>query len=135
MASPKKLNITANGEEPAARVPLVLDEMSFQDLQKGRLKEIEKRMEAELRKKKREWEKEVERMKEEFQKEIALFRPQRRPGDKEMKKPEMRGKEQSRSENGSRRRPTRAGRRRWRRSPSSSRNATTARSAESGRGR
>lgn len=43
--------------------------------------------------------------KEEFKKELADFRPQRRPGDKEMKKPEMRGKEQSRGDNASRRRP------------------------------
>ena len=43
---------------------------------------------------------------EEFRKELAAFRPDRRPGDKEMKRPQMRDKEKSTRDNSPRRRPT-----------------------------
>lgn len=47
-------------------VPVVQDSMTFESRQSTRLKEMEKRVEAEIKKKKRDWEKQVERMREEF---------------------------------------------------------------------
>ena len=48
-------------------VPLIIHEdMTFRELQKRRLRIMEKRVEEEIRKKKKEWEHEVEKMKDEF---------------------------------------------------------------------
>lgn len=47
-------------------VSVVHDNMTFETRQASRLREMEKRVEAEMRKKKREWERQVERMREEF---------------------------------------------------------------------
>jgi len=47
-------------------VPLVHDTMTFDSRQSTRLKDMEKRVEQEMKRKKREWEREIERMREEF---------------------------------------------------------------------
>jgi len=48
------------------QVPLIHDTMSFDSRQASRLKDMERRVEQEMKRKKREWEREVERMREEF---------------------------------------------------------------------
>ena len=65
----KKLFVNQN-------IPMIKrDDITFTELQKRRLKEMEKRMEEEIRRKKKEWDREVEKMREEF---LKLY-----PSDKE----------------------------------------------------
>jgi hypothetical protein len=53
-----------DGERPVmVQVPLVRDTMTFDGRQASRLKEMERRIETEMKRKKREWQREVERMK------------------------------------------------------------------------
>ena len=47
-------------------IPVARDNITFAELQNQQLKELEKQMAAELKKKRHEWEKQVERMREEF---------------------------------------------------------------------
>lgn len=56
---------TLGGKE-GIQVPLVHDAMTFDSRQAMRLKEMEKRVGEETKRKKKEWEKDVERMREEF---------------------------------------------------------------------
>ena len=65
----KKLFVNQN-------VPMIKrDDLTFSELQKRRLKDMEKKMEDEMRRKKKEWEREVEKMRDEF---LKLY-----PSDKE----------------------------------------------------
>lgn len=63
-------------------IPMVKrDDVTFQELQRRRLKEMEKRMEEEMRRKKKEWEKEVEKMREEF---LKLYPSEKEWGSEEL---------------------------------------------------
>ena len=64
---------SSNGQEDLS-VPLIIDTFTFDMRQEQKLKDMEKRMQDEVRKKKKEWLKEVEKMKVEF---LSLY-----PGDK-----------------------------------------------------
>ena len=54
------------GNEIGGPITTTRPGISFHDVQRNRLKDIEKRMEEETRKRRKDWEKEVERMKHEF---------------------------------------------------------------------
>lgn len=56
----------ASGGMDGLPVPLIIDTLSFDMRQEQRLKDMEKRMQDEVRKKKKEWEREVDKMKVEF---------------------------------------------------------------------
>lgn len=57
------LPVLVDGVRPVlVQVPLHRDTMTFEGRQASRLREMEKRIESEMKRKKREWEKEVERM-------------------------------------------------------------------------
>ncbi len=71
--------MAANGD--LGRVPMVRDDVSFQDLQRRRLQEIEKRLQDEMRKKKKEWEKSVNQMRDEF---LKLYPEDKNWGSEEL---------------------------------------------------
>lgn len=54
------------GSTDLVQVPFVKDTQSFDGRQAQRLKDIEKHLEAEMKRKRRDWEREVQRMREEF---------------------------------------------------------------------
>ena len=67
--------------ENGVSVPVTLDALSFEDRQCQRLKEMEKRMEDEVRRKKKDWEREVELMRDEF---LLLYPSDRVWGSEEL---------------------------------------------------
>lgn len=60
------------------QVPMVRDDQSFDGRQAQRLHDMERHLEAEMRRKKRDWEREVQRMREEF---LLLYPDDDDPGD------------------------------------------------------
>ena len=56
------LAVAGGGGKPLTTVPLVKDTLTFEGRQANRLREMERRIESEMRRKKRDWEREVERM-------------------------------------------------------------------------
>jgi len=56
------LAVATGGGRSLTTVPLVKDTMTFEGRQATRLREMERRIESEMRRKKRDWEREVERM-------------------------------------------------------------------------
>lgn len=71
----------ATGGDNGLPVPMVHDTLTFQGRQAMRLKEMEKRIEEEVRKKKKDWEREVEKMREEF---LHLYPSERQWGSEEL---------------------------------------------------
>lgn len=67
-APPKEMTTSASGTlgKEGIQVPLIHDAMTFDSRQAMRLKEMEKRVNEETKRKKKEWEKDVERMRVEF---------------------------------------------------------------------
>jgi len=56
------LAVAGGGGKSLTSVPLVKDTLTFEGRQANRLREMERRIESEMRRKKRDWEREVERM-------------------------------------------------------------------------
>jgi len=56
------LAVAGGGGKSLTSVPLVKDTMTFECRQANRLREMERRIESEMRRKKRNWEREVEHM-------------------------------------------------------------------------
>lgn len=56
------LAVAGGGGKSLTSVPLVKDTMTFEGRQATRLRDMERRIESEMRRKKRDWEREVERM-------------------------------------------------------------------------
>ena len=56
------LAVAGGGGKHLTTVPLVKDSLTFEGRQANRLREMERRIESEMRRKKRDWEREVERM-------------------------------------------------------------------------
>ena len=56
------LAVATGGGKSLTSVPLVKDTLTFDGRQATRLREMERRIESEMRRKKRDWEREVERM-------------------------------------------------------------------------
>ena len=71
----------AHGGGDGAPIPIVHDSLTFENRQTMRIKEMEKRMEDELKKKRQTWEKEVERMRCEF---LNLYPSDKRWGSDEL---------------------------------------------------
>ena len=73
--------MATNGDTDTGTVPVSVEEATFHEKQKVRLKEIEKKIEEEAKKKRREWEKEVDRMRTEF---LTLYPKDRKWGSDEL---------------------------------------------------
>jgi len=56
------LAVAGGGGKSLTSVPLVKDTLTFDGRQANRLREMERRIESEMRRKKRDWEREVEHM-------------------------------------------------------------------------
>ena len=56
------LAVAGGGGKSLTSVPLVKDTLTFEGRQANRLREMERRIESEMRRKKRDWEREVEHM-------------------------------------------------------------------------
>ena len=56
------LAVAGGGGKSLTSVPLVKDTMTFEGRQATRLRDMERRIESEMRRKKRDWEREVEHM-------------------------------------------------------------------------
>jgi len=56
------LAVAGGGGKSLTSVPLVKDTLTFEGRQATRLRDMERRIESEMRRKKRDWEREVERM-------------------------------------------------------------------------
>lgn len=56
------LAVACGGGKSLTTVPLVKDSMTFETRQATRLRDMERRIESEMRRKKRDWEREVEHM-------------------------------------------------------------------------
>ena len=56
------LAVAGGGGKSLTTVPLVKDTLTFEGRQANRLREMERRIESEMRRKKRDWEREVEHM-------------------------------------------------------------------------
>ena len=82
-------SITATGAGTAGgnaggegfQIPLIHDNLTFESRQAMRLKELEKRLDDELKKKSRDWDREVSRMRDEF---LSLYPADRKWGSEEM---------------------------------------------------
>lgn len=71
-------HIAAGSGSDLVQVPMVRDDQSFDGRQAQRLRDMEKHLEAEMRRKKRDWEREVQRMREEF---LLLYPDDEDPSD------------------------------------------------------
>ena len=69
------------GNVETVQVPMLMDTMSFETRQSVGLKDMEKRVEADIKRKRKSWEKEVERMRNEF---LMLYPTDRVWGSEEL---------------------------------------------------
>lgn len=71
----------SNLRTESVQVPMLLDTMSFENRQSVGLKDMEKRVEADIKRKRKSWEKEIERMRNEF---LMLYPTDRVWGSEEL---------------------------------------------------
>ncbi|KAK2163062.1 hypothetical protein LSH36_86g02061 [Paralvinella palmiformis] len=72
-----------DGDEPVT-IPMIRDTLTFEGRQEFRLKEVEKKIEDELKRKRKEWEREIQKMRDEFLKlypDDVVYAGQEPPND------------------------------------------------------